>query len=233
MAAHPYSFAASLPATPPGPSPRLQVVELQELVDAQLVAAGQGGSPLRKAWRRRRVTEILGEADTFVAQVGTLCGGGSNEVGAVQHRQGSSLIMLYHCCWHPHLPTHPPRPPAHPPTHPLHAPQLAPVYDHVSPCFPPDYRIFGVICAEHHRQLASMIDFIGLCADNLANSDILKVCARGSGGGAQIARAAAWAVVGVEGWLENGGCLAPTQPLLIAPACPCSLPCPALPYKRR
>jgi hypothetical protein len=147
MAAHPYSFAASLPATPPGPSPRLQVVELQELVDAQLVAAGQGGSPLRKAWRRRclaqigmciqdsfapllqqcsqliaagentdrRVTEILGEADTFVAQVGTLCGGGSNEVGAVQHRQGSSLIMLYHCCWHPHPPTHPP---ARPPTHP-------------------------------------------------------------------------------------------------------------------
>ena len=192
---------------------------------SQLIAAGENTD--------RRVTEILGEADTFVAQVGTLCGGGSNEVGAVQHRQGSSLIMLYHCCWHPHLPTHPPRPPAHPPTHPLHAPQLAPVYDHVSPCFPPDYRIFGVICAEHHRQLASMIDFIGLCADNLANSDILKVCARGSGGGAQIARAAAWAVVGVEGWLENGGCLAPTQPLLIAPACPCSLPCPALPYKRR
>ena len=56
--------------------------------------------------------------------------------------------------------------------------QLAPIYDHVSPCFPPHYRIFGVICAEHHKQLSSMIDFIGLCADNLANSDILKVCAR-------------------------------------------------------
>ena len=84
------------------------MVELQELVEAQLVAAGQGGSPLRKAWRRRclaqigmciqdifapllqqcsqliaagentdrRVTEILGEADTFVAQVGTLWGSG-------------------------------------------------------------------------------------------------------------------------------------------------------------
>lgn len=114
-------------------------------------------------------------------------------------------------------------------------PQLAPIYDHVSPCFPPEYRIFGVVrpwvqghvrscstlllvatcvhnlqqppanlylclvqlqpcrcptcplplgshpfqvCAEHHRQLSSMIDFIGLCADNLANADILKACVR-------------------------------------------------------
>ena len=79
----------------------VQVVELQELVDAQLVAAGQGSSPLRKAWRRRClaqismciqdsfapllqrcsqliaagentdrcVTEILAEADEWVAQV--------------------------------------------------------------------------------------------------------------------------------------------------------------------
>lgn len=84
------------------------MVELQELVDAQLVAAGQGASPLRKAWRRRclaqicmgiqdeyapllqrcsqliaagentdaRVTEILAEADEFVAQVGVPRGGG-------------------------------------------------------------------------------------------------------------------------------------------------------------
>ena len=79
----------------------LQVVELQELVDAQLVAAGHSASPLRKAWRRRcllqisnciqdsfapllqrcsqliaagentdrRVTEILAQADEWVAQV--------------------------------------------------------------------------------------------------------------------------------------------------------------------
>lgn len=84
------------------------MVELQELVDAQLVAAGQGGSPLRKAWRRRclaamcmgiqdgyapllqrcsqliaagentdaRVTEILAEADEFVAQVAAGAGRG-------------------------------------------------------------------------------------------------------------------------------------------------------------
>lgn len=60
--------------------------------------------------------------------------------------------------------------------------QLAPIYDHVAPCFPPNYRIFGVICAEHHRQLSSMIDFIGLCAENLANADILKASCRGGMG---------------------------------------------------
>lgn len=53
--------------------------------------------------------------------------------------------------------------------------QLADIYDFVTPCFPPDYHIFGVVCAEYHRQLGSMVDFIGLCAENLANSDILKV----------------------------------------------------------
>jgi hypothetical protein len=36
----------------------VQVVELQELVDAQLVAAGQAASPLRKAWRRRCLAQI-------------------------------------------------------------------------------------------------------------------------------------------------------------------------------
>ena len=53
--------------------------------------------------------------------------------------------------------------------------QLADIYDFVTPCFPPDYHIFGVVCAEYHRQLGSMVDFVGLCAENLANSDILKV----------------------------------------------------------
>ncbi len=55
--------------------------------------------------------------------------------------------------------------------------QLAEVYDHVRPCFPPHYRIFSAICAEYHRQLGSMVDYVGLCASNLANADILKVVA--------------------------------------------------------
>lgn len=61
--------------------------------------------------------------------------------------------------------------------------QLAPTYDFVAPCFPPEYDIFGAICGEHHRQLGSMVDFIGLCADNLANSDILKVGRAGEAAG--------------------------------------------------
>lgn len=43
--------------TPPAP-PLQQVVELQERVDAQLVGAGQGASPLRKAWRRRCLAQV-------------------------------------------------------------------------------------------------------------------------------------------------------------------------------
>lgn len=76
---------------------------------------------------------------------------------------------------HPHL-SPPTRLRPHP-SHPTlpHPPQLADIYDYATPCFPPDYRIFGVICAEYHQQLSSMLDFIGLCADNLANGDILKV----------------------------------------------------------
>lgn len=172
----------------------VQVVELQELVDAQLVAAGQAASPLRKAWRRRclaqigmciqdsfapllqrcsqliaagentdaRVTEILAEADEWVEQVGW----------------GGRACCCF--CAPPGGPAAAMSPPASPcskrtrPPPPLPA-QLAPIYDHVAPCFPPEYRIFGVVCSEHHRQLSSMIDFIGLCADNLANADILKV----------------------------------------------------------
>ena len=82
----------------------------------------------------------------------------------------------------------------HPPPPVPALPQLAPVYDHVAPCFPPAYRIFGVVAGEHHRQLASMVDFIGLCADNLANADILKVgglwlwCGGNAGGSAAVGR---------------------------------------------
>lgn len=181
----------------------VQVVELQEMVDAQLVAAGQGASPLRKAWRRRclsqiamciqdsfapllqrcsqliaagentdqRVTEILDGADDWVAQVG----GGVGAVGLLTHSEGCSCHLMpatLLCCACLFLPPSILPPPTLPP-------QLVPIYDHVAPCFPPSYRIFGVVCAEHHRQLASMIDFIGLCADNLANADILKAGLRG------------------------------------------------------
>ncbi|KAI7841448.1 hypothetical protein COHA_004843 [Chlorella ohadii] len=130
----------------------LQVVELQELVDRQLVAAGQGASPLRKAWRRRCLSQIaMSIQDRFaplLQQCSQLIAAGENTDKRVSEILAEADEFVD---------------------------QLAPIYDHVSPCFPPEYRIFGVVCAEHHRQLSSMIDFIGLCADNLANADILKV----------------------------------------------------------
>ena len=52
--------------------------------------------------------------------------------------------------------------------------QLADIYDFVSPCFPENYAIFRVIFAEYHQHLAFMLDCIGACAQQLANSDILK-----------------------------------------------------------
>jgi len=52
--------------------------------------------------------------------------------------------------------------------------QLADIYDFVSPCFPEKYAIFRVIFTEYHQHLAFMLDCIGACAQQLANSDILK-----------------------------------------------------------
>lgn len=53
--------------------------------------------------------------------------------------------------------------------------QLADIYDYVTPCFPPEYHIFEVIFRQYHEHMAFMLDCIGACAEQLANSDILKV----------------------------------------------------------
>ncbi len=60
--------------------------------------------------------------------------------------------------------------------------QLADIYDYVTPCFPPEYHIFDVIFHQYHEHLAFMVDCIGACAEQLANSDILKVCSWAMGG---------------------------------------------------
>ncbi len=111
---------------------------------SQLIAAGENTD--------KRVSEILAEADEFVDQVG---GGGRGIVGLGCPRVGAgpddrSSMWLIVTGRHqgtgaeeqvaavglkprsdicPHLPNR----------------QLAPIYDHVSPCFPPEYRIFGVV----------------------------------------------------------------------------------------
>lgn len=53
--------------------------------------------------------------------------------------------------------------------------QLADVYDFVEPCFPPSYKIFTFIFKQYHQQLDSMLLYIGCCAEQLANADILRV----------------------------------------------------------
>lgn len=53
---------------------------------------------------------------------------------------------------------------------------LADIFDYVTPCFPEKYRIFKVIFKEYHQHLSYMLDCMGACAEQLANSDILKVC---------------------------------------------------------
>ncbi len=53
--------------------------------------------------------------------------------------------------------------------------QLADIFDYVTPCFPEKYGIFKVIFKEYHQHLSFMLDCIGCCAEQLANSDILKV----------------------------------------------------------
>lgn len=157
----------------------LQVVELQELVDAQLVAAGQGGSPLRKAWRRRCLAAMcMGIQDGYaplLQRCSQLIAAGENTDARVTEILAEADEFVA---------------------------QLAPTYDYVAPCFPPAYDIFGAICAEHHRQLCSMVDFIGLCADNLANSDILKV---------MLWIAGYQATLGEFG-VEEGECAFPTGP---------------------
>ena len=129
----------------------LQIVELQELVDAQLLAAGPAAAGLRKAWRRRCLQQIgMCIQDTFapmLQQCSQLIAAGQNSDRRVTEILAEADDFVV---------------------------QLVEIYDHAAPCFPPAYRFFGFVCAEYHKQLGSMIDYIGLCAENLANSDILK-----------------------------------------------------------
>lgn len=54
--------------------------------------------------------------------------------------------------------------------HPCSArPQLAPIYDHVSPCFPPEYRIFGVVrpSVQGHLRSCRTLLLVATCMHNL------------------------------------------------------------------
>ena len=54
--------------------------------------------------------------------------------------------------------------------------ELASIYDHVVPCFPPSYKIFTTVFRQYHKQLDDVLYSISCCTANLANNDILKAC---------------------------------------------------------
>jgi len=130
----------------------VQVIEVQEMVDAELLSSGQQGSGLRKAWKRRCLQQIsMSIQDKFASllqRCSQLLAAGQDTERQVESILEDAQGFIAH---------------------------LVDVYDYVSPCFPPEYQIFHYIVEEYHKQFCSMIDFIGLCTDNLANVDILRI----------------------------------------------------------
>lgn len=130
----------------------VQLIEIQELTDAELIAAGLGASPLRKAWKKRCLDQlsmaIQDSSAPLLQRCSQLMAAGSDTEARLDSILEEAQDFVCH---------------------------LVDCYDYVAPCFPPDYQIFSHIAGEYHRQLGLMIDFIGLCSDNLANGDIIKV----------------------------------------------------------
>lgn len=53
--------------------------------------------------------------------------------------------------------------------------ELAQIYDYVEPCFPPSFKMFPTLWSRYHLQFASMLDSLGLKANNISNRDILSI----------------------------------------------------------
>ncbi|KAK9812960.1 hypothetical protein WJX72_006516 [[Myrmecia] bisecta] len=131
----------------------VRIVELQELVDKQLEASGQAGKlHPRKAYRKRAEQQIgMCIQDTFaplLQRCSQLMAAGEDTDKRTSEILGEAHEFVI---------------------------QLADIYDYVTPCFPEKYRIFSVIWKEYHQHMAFMLDCVGACAQQLANSDILKV----------------------------------------------------------
>jgi exocyst complex component 3 len=140
-----------------------QVIEAQEAADVELLAAGHDTSPLLKGWRHRcsqqismscqdRFAPLLQRCSRLAASPADIAAAaavnGSDADSGVEALLSEADGFVAH---------------------------LSEVRDLVVPCFPPSYQIFGVVCAEYHRQLGAMLDFIGVCAANLSNGEILRV----------------------------------------------------------
>ncbi|KAK9827315.1 hypothetical protein WJX81_003676 [Elliptochloris bilobata] len=129
----------------------VRIIELQELVDKQLEASGHGAVKPKRY--RKRCEQQIGMCiqDTFaplLRNCAQLAAAGENT-----DKRTNEILDKAH----------------------EFVVQLADIYDFVSPCFPEKYAIFRVIFAEYHQHLAFMLDCIGACAQQLANSDILKI----------------------------------------------------------
>jgi exocyst complex component 3 len=128
----------------------LQVIEIQEGVDRELLAAGQGGSKLRKGWRTRCMQQLSASLQESFAPLLQRCSKIMAEDAAVEDLlkkvldEANSLIY-----------------------------ELKKTRDVVVPCFPPHYAVLFVICNECNTHVGSMLDLVGLSANRLSNGDIL------------------------------------------------------------
>lgn len=128
----------------------LQVIEIQEQVDRELLAAGQGGSKLRKGWRVRSMQQLAASLSESFASLLQRCSKLLAEDAAVEEllrdvlKEATGLVG-----------------------------ELQGVRDYVVPCFPPHYAVMSAVCAETHAQVGNMLDLVGLSASRLSNGDIL------------------------------------------------------------
>ena len=132
----------------------LQVIEVQETVDRELLAAGQGGSKLRKGWRSRCMQQLAASFQESFASVLQRCSKLLAEDAAVEdllHAVLNDAKLLVN--------------------------ELYAVKERVVPCFPPHYAVLRAVCSECQTQVGSMLDLLGLCASRLSNGDIL-LCLR-------------------------------------------------------
>ncbi|BDA50552.1 Exocyst complex component 3 [Coccomyxa sp. Obi] len=132
----------------------VRIIELQEMVDKQLEASGKSGTRAIQPKRyRKRCEQQIGMSiqDNFaplLRDCAQLMAAGEN----TDKRTGEILDEAHEF-----------------------VENLADIFDYVTPCFPEKYRIFKVIFKEYHQHLSYMLDCMGACAEQLANSDILKV----------------------------------------------------------
>mmetsp|Transcript_19085 Transcript_19085/g.53180 ORF Transcript_19085/g.53180 Transcript_19085/m.53180 type:complete len:779 (+) Transcript_19085:187-2523(+) len=137
----------------------VRIIEMQEIVDAQQAGKRDGGAG--KGYREKALSQMASAVADAFAGLLEQCSMLSNTLPAAADSDEDDVTtvtvndVLAHA---DELLGH-----------------MADVYDYVTPCFPPDYAIFEEIWSNYHRQFGSMLNMIGSKADDLGNSDILRV----------------------------------------------------------